>query len=186
MDQGILYWTEVQRSLCIQLLFLIADYKTLFDLSFPRHYTDTVQISLFLPQAVPFWESLRNTQQVCRRRSYLTPTGCSKVHALMTPVILPSGSGLGVCNKAIILRKTWKMFFIIIDVSSTQFLDICCLSRCYFYEISQGCESTLLEIPTTSPCFCFCKSRYTVWATSFFISSQIASLMYLRTRHKNS
>ena len=30
-----------------------------------------------------------------------------------------------------------------------QFLDICSFPRCYFYEISQGNESTLLEIPTT-------------------------------------
>ena len=36
-------------------------------------------------------------------------TWCSKVHAFMIPVILPSGSGLGVCNKAIIPRKTWKI-----------------------------------------------------------------------------
>ena len=41
------------------------------------------------------------------------------------------------------------MVFIIVDISSTQFLDICCFSRCYFYEISQDCESTLLEIPAT-------------------------------------
>ena len=57
-------------------------------------------------------------------------------------------------------------------------------SRCYFYEISQSCGSTLLETPITSPPFCFCRSRYTVRATFFFISSQIISLMYLRTRHK--
>ena len=30
-----------------------------------------------------------------------------------------------------------------------QFLDICSFPRCYFYEIPQGNESTLLEIPTT-------------------------------------
>ena len=42
-----------------------------------------------------------------------------------------------------------KMFFIIVDISSTQFLDICCFARCYFYEISQGYESTLVEIPTS-------------------------------------
>ena len=108
MGQGTcsLYWTEVQSPLCVQLLFLTADYKTLFDLSFPRHYTDTVQIPLFSPQAVPSWDSLRNNQQVRGQRSYLTPTRCSKVHAFMIPVILPSGSGLGVCNKTIIRRKT--------------------------------------------------------------------------------
>ena len=114
-----LCWTDVQSPLCVQLLFLIADYKTLFDLSFPRHYTDIVQIPLFLLQAFPFWESLRNTQQVCRLRSYLTLTQCSKVHAFMIPVILPSGYGLGVCNKAIILWKTGNMVFIIADISST-------------------------------------------------------------------
>ena len=76
---------------------------------FPRHYTDTVQIPLFLPQAIPSWESLGNNQQVRGQRSYLTPTQCSKVHAFMIPVILPSGSGPGVCNKAIILRKTWQI-----------------------------------------------------------------------------
>ena len=42
------------------------------------------------------------------------------------------------------------MVFITVGTSSTQFLDICYFSRCYFYEISQGCESTLLEIPTIS------------------------------------
>ena len=109
MDQGAcnLYWTEVQSPLWVQLSFLIADYKTCFAVSFPRHYIDIVQISLFLPQAVPFWNSLGNNQQVCRQCSYLPPTWYSKVHAFMIPVILPSGSGLGVCNKAIILRKTW-------------------------------------------------------------------------------
>ena len=115
MDQGAcsLYWTEVQSPLWVQLLFLIADYKTCFALSFPRHYIDIVQISLFLPQAVPFWNSLGNNQQVCRQCSYLMPTWCSKVHAFMIPVILPCGSGLGVCNKAIILRKTWwKKYFL--------------------------------------------------------------------------
>ena len=100
------YWTEVQSPLWVQLLFLIAEYKTCFDLSFPRYYIDIVQI-LFLPQAVPFWNSLRNNQQMCRQCSYLTQTWCSKVHAFLIPVILPSGSGLGVCNKAIILRKSW-------------------------------------------------------------------------------
>ena len=107
MGQGTcsLYWTEVQSPLWVQLLFLIADYRTFFDLSFPRHYPDIVQICLFLPQAIPFWDSLMNNQQ----RSYLMPTRCSKVHAFVMPVILPSGSGLGVCNKAIIRRKTWKI-----------------------------------------------------------------------------
>ena len=146
-----LYWTVVQSPLRVQLFFLIADYKTFSDLSFPRHYIDIVQISLFWPQGVPLWDSLRNSQQVCRQCSCLTLTRCSKVHAFMTPVILPSGSGLGVCKKAVILRKTWKMFFIIVDTSS-QFLDICHFSRCYLYEISRCCESTLLEIPTTVVC----------------------------------
>ena len=66
-------------------------------------HTDIVQISLCLPQAVPFWASLRNNQRSC-----LVPSWCSKVHAFMNPVILPSGSGLGVYNKVIIL-KTWKI-----------------------------------------------------------------------------
>ena len=105
MGQGTcrLYWTEGQSPLWAQLLFLIADYKTFFDLSLLRHYIDIVQI-LFLSQAVPFWHSLRNNQPVHRQCSYLT-----LVHAFMIPVTLPSGSGLGVCNKAIILRKPWKI-----------------------------------------------------------------------------
>ena len=120
MGQGAyrLCWTEVQSPLWVQLLLLTADYKTFLDLSFPRHCADIVQI-LFSPQAIPSWEGLGNSQQVCRRCSYLMPTCCSKVHAFMTPVILPSGSGLGVCKKAIILRKTWKMFFIIVNTLST-------------------------------------------------------------------
>ena len=32
----------------------------------------------------------------------------------------------------------------------TQFLNVCCFSKCYFCEISQGCKSTLLGIPTTT------------------------------------
>ena len=32
----------------------------------------------------------------------------SKVHAFTIPVILPSGSGLGVCNKEIILKENVK------------------------------------------------------------------------------
>ena len=138
-----LYWPEMQSPLWVQLLFLMADHKTFLDLSSPKHYTDIVQISLFLPQAIPFWESLRSNQQVHRQYSHLTLTWCSKVHTFMIPVILPSGSGLGVCNKAIILRKTWRIII-------TQFLNICCFSKCYFCEISQGWESILLGIPTTS------------------------------------
>ena len=68
-------------------------------------HTDRVQISLSLPQAVSSWASLGNSQQVHRQPSCLTPTWCSKVHAFMIPVILPSGSGLGVCKKVIILKK---------------------------------------------------------------------------------
>ena len=143
MDQGrdlqpLLDWGA--ESTLSPVLLLIADYKTFFDLYFPRHYIDIVQI-LFLPQAVPFWENLGNNQQVHRQCSYLTVTWCSKVHALIIPVILPSGSGLGICNKAIILRKTWRIII-------TQFLNICYFSKCYFGEISQGFESTLLGIPT--------------------------------------
>ena len=79
-----------------------------FILSLPRHYTDRVQISLFLPQAIPFWACLRNNQQVHRQRSSLIPIRCSKVFAFKIPVILPSGSGLGVWNKEIILKKNMK------------------------------------------------------------------------------
>ena len=71
-------------------------------------YTDIVQISLFLLQAIPFWASLGNSWQVLRQQSCLVPTQCSKVHAFMIPVIIPSGSDLGVCNKAIILKKNMK------------------------------------------------------------------------------
>ena len=136
--QPLLDWGAESKQ--VQLLFLIADYKTFFDPSFPRHFTDIVQI-LLLPQAISFWETLGNNQQVHRQCSYLTVTRCSKDHALIIPVILPSGSGLGVRNKAIILRKTWRIII-------TQFLNICCFSKCYFCEISQGCESMLLGILT--------------------------------------
>ena len=100
-----LYWTEVQSPLWVQLVFLIADYKTFLILSFPRHYTDIVQITLFLPQAIPFWASLGDNHQVRRQRSFLTPTWHSKVHDFMIPVILPSGSGLGVYNKIIVNKN---------------------------------------------------------------------------------
>ena len=63
-------------------------------------------------------------------------------HAFMIAVILPSGSGLGVCNKEIILKKSMKD-------NHCNFLLYADFSRCYFYEISQGCGSTLLGIPTT-------------------------------------
>ena len=78
-------------------------------------YTDIVQISLFLLQAIPFQASLGNNQQVRRQSSCLAPTRCSKVHVFMIPVILPSGSGLGVCSKGIILRKTWKIIINIVS-----------------------------------------------------------------------
>ena len=100
-----LYWTEVQSPLWVQLLILIADYKTFLILSFPRHYTDIVQITLFLTQAIPFWASLGNNEQVHKQHSGLTPALCSKVHAFMIPVILPSGSGLGVYNKIIVNKN---------------------------------------------------------------------------------
>ena len=127
------------------------DYKTFLDLSFPRQGTDIGQISLFFPRPFPRG-MVSGTVSKCVGGVHTWPRPAVKVHAFMTPVILPSGSGLGVCKKAIILRKTWKMFFIIVDTSSTQLLDICCFSRCYYYEISQGCECTLLEIPTTVVC----------------------------------
>ena len=95
----------MQSPLLVQHLLLIVDYKTFLILSFPRHYTDIVQITLFLPQAIPFWASLGDNHQVRRQRSFLTPTWHSKVHDFMIPVILPSGSGLGVCYKEIILKK---------------------------------------------------------------------------------
>ena len=68
-----LYWTEVQSPLCVQHLFLIADYKIFSDLNLSQDtccinnvllnvmdYTDKIQISLCLPQAFPFWASLGN------------------------------------------------------------------------------------------------------------------------------
>ena len=80
-----------------------------------RVYIDIVQISLFLPLAIPFWGSLGNNQQVCRQCLCLMLTQCFKVHAFMILVIVPSGSGLGVCNKAIILRKAWKIIINIVS-----------------------------------------------------------------------
>ena len=109
--------------------------QDIFIISFPRHYTDTVQISLFLPRAIPFGASLRNNQQACRQRSCLAPSWCSKIHAFINPVILPSGSGLGVYSKVIIL-KTWKI--IINTVSNTlcfQVLFLWNLSRLWKYII---------------------------------------------------
>ena len=85
-------------------------------------------------QAVPFWESLRNNQKV-------RAGGVHTWHWPGVPKSMLSGSGLGVCNKVIILRKTW--------IIVTQFLNIRRFSKCYFCEISQGCENTLLGIPTT-------------------------------------
>ena len=140
--------TEVQSPLWVQLLILTVDYKAFLDRSFPRHCTDIGQISLFFPRPFPHGV-VSGTVSKCVGGVHTWPRPAVKVHAFMTPVILPSGSGLGVCKKAVILRKTWKLFFIIVDTSSAQFLDICCFSRCYFYEISQGCECTLLEIPAT-------------------------------------
>lgn len=52
---------------------------------FFKIWTDIVQISLFSPQAVPIWASLRNNQQLRRQRSCLMPTWCSKVHPSHTP-----------------------------------------------------------------------------------------------------
>ena len=102
-----LYWTEVQSPLWVQLLFLIADYKTFLVLSFPRLYADIVQI-LFSPQAILFLANFGNNQQVHGQHSCLMPVQCSKVHSFMSPIILPSGSGLGVCNKEIIFKKNME------------------------------------------------------------------------------
>ena len=96
---------------------------------------------VFTPGHSLLGKSLEQPASACRWCSHLMLTGCPKVHAFMILVILPSGSGLGVCNKAIILRKTW--------INIMQFLNICCFCKCYFCEVSQGCESTLLGIPTT-------------------------------------
>ena len=71
-------------------------------------YSDIVLNSLFLPLAIPFWVSPGNNQQVSRQHSCLTPAQHSKVRAFVTPVILPAGSGLGICNKVIILKKNMK------------------------------------------------------------------------------
>ena len=69
-----LHWAEVQSPLWVQLLFLIVDYKILSDLIFLKtqavlityplnvmDYTDIIQISLCLPQAIPFGASLGNS-----------------------------------------------------------------------------------------------------------------------------
>ena len=42
------------------------------------------------------------------QHSCLTETEDSKVHAFMIPVIIPSGSGPGGCNKEIILKENVK------------------------------------------------------------------------------
>ena len=78
-------------------------------------------------QAVPFWESLGNNQKVC----------AGSVHTWHWPGVpksMLSESGHGFCNKVIILRKPWIIIM--------QFLNIHCFSKCYFCEISQGCENT--------------------------------------------
>lgn len=48
-------------------------YKNFFDLIFSRHYTDIAQISLFLPQAVPFRASLRTISKYTGSVHGLTP-----------------------------------------------------------------------------------------------------------------
>ena len=101
-----LYWTEVQSPLWVQLLFLIADYKTFLILSFPRHYADIVQISLFSPQAILFWASLGNNQQVRRQHSCLMPIRCSKVHSFMIQSYSLLGRALGFVKRWLFLRKT--------------------------------------------------------------------------------
>ena len=72
-------------------------------------YTDIVQISLFLLQAIPFWASLGNNWQVLKQQSCLMPTQCCKVHAFMIPVILLLGLALGFVTSRLFLRKTWKI-----------------------------------------------------------------------------
>ena len=66
MGQGTysLYWTEVCSPLRVQLLLLTADYRTVFALSFLRHYIDIVRISLFSPQTIPFGQSQKQLASV--------------------------------------------------------------------------------------------------------------------------
>ena len=81
-----------------------------------RDYIDIAQIYFFLPQSVPFWASLRNSQQVRRQHSCQMLIRGSKVHTFMIKVILPSDSGLGVCNKMTIFKKkNWKIIINIIS-----------------------------------------------------------------------
>ena len=104
-----LYWTEVQSPLWVQLLFLIADYKTFLILSFPRHYADIIQSSLFSPQAILFWASLGNDQEVRRQHSCLMPIWCSKVHSFMIQSYSLLSLALGFVTRRLFLRKTWKI-----------------------------------------------------------------------------
>ena len=91
-------------------------------------YWHSPHLLVFTPSRSLLGNSREKSESACRRCSYLTLTQCSKVHAFVILVILLSGSGFEVCNKAIILRKTWIII--------TQFLNICCFSKCYFCEIS--------------------------------------------------
>ena len=103
-----LYWTEVQSPLWVQLVFLIADYKTFLILSFPRHYADIVQISLFSPQAILFWASLGNNQQVRRQHSCLIPIWYSKSILSGSQSYSLLGLALGFITR-LLLIKTWKI-----------------------------------------------------------------------------
>ena len=88
-------------------------------------FIDIVQLSLFLPQAVPFQASLGDNQQVCRPGAYLV----FQSPCFQDPDHIPSGSGLGVFNKAIILRKMWKIiinsfliYAVFLDSISVEFI----------------------------------------------------------------
>lgn len=81
--------------------------------------TDMVPISLCCPRH-PFWAGLRNNQWAPTRW-----TGAPRSRVL-SPRMLPSGSGLGVCNKEIILKKHMKIItqldFLIYSVFQVLFL----------------------------------------------------------------
>ena len=102
-----LYWTEVQSPLWVQVLFLIADYKTFLVLSFPRLYADIVQI-LFSPQAILFWANLGNNQQVHRQHSCLMQSSVPRSILSWAQSYFLLGLALEFVTR-LFLRKTWKI-----------------------------------------------------------------------------
>ena len=104
-----LYWTEVQSPLWVHLLFLIAHYKTFFDLNFPKtpcwHSPDLVFYPRPFPSGLVSGTISKCVGSVLACRWPAVPRSMlswAQSYSLLS-------LALGFVTRRLFLRKTWKI-----------------------------------------------------------------------------